>query len=103
MVEIMIKVKKAIQIHSKEDGVRIIEDKLCPSNDKLNQLKLDLWLDDFEGILIGDHLLDDTKKWTEFQNRYLDEFENKIELMDDILAKKKRRVKVTWISIFKGK
>jgi uncharacterized protein YeaO (DUF488 family) len=96
----MIKVKKAKQIHSKEDGVRIIEDKLCPKNDKMNQIKLDLWM---EGILIGDHLLDDTEKWSEFQNRYMDEFENKIELMDDILAKKKRRIKVTWISIFKRK
>lgn len=99
----MIKVKKANQIRSKEEGVRIIEDKLSPSKDTQNQLKLDLWMDDFEGTFIGDHFLDNSEKWAEFENKYLDEFENKIELMDDILEKKNERIKVTWISIFKRK
>lgn len=99
----MIKVKKANQIRSKEEGVRIIEDKLCPTKDNKNQLKLDLWIDDFDGNYIGDPFLDDSEKWAEFEKRYLDEFENKIELMDDILEKKRERIKVTWISIFKRK
>ncbi len=40
---------------------------------------------------------------SKFKSRYRDEFEDKIELMDNILANKKEKVKVTWISIFKGK
>jgi uncharacterized protein YeaO (DUF488 family) len=96
-------IKKSSQIHSKEESVRIIEDKLCPSKDNKEQLKLDMWMDDFEGTFIGDPFFDDNEKWTEFQDRYLGEFENKIELMDDILTKKKERIKVTWISIFKRK
>jgi uncharacterized protein YeaO (DUF488 family) len=98
----MIKLKKTGQIRSKEECVRILENKLSPLDDKGNQIKLNLWLDGLE-CEIEDMYFHDNEKWFKFKSRYRDEFEDKIELMDNILANKKEKVKVTWISIFKGK
>ena len=97
----MTKIKRANQIHCKNEGVKIIEDKLCPSKDMMNQSKLDRWIQDVETRIIGEGTLEDTEKWDEFKDRYKDEFEDKIELLDRIMAKKKKRVKVTWISVHK--
>ena len=97
----MTKIKRANQIHGKKEGVKILEDKLCPSKDKMNQSKLDLWIQDVETRIIGEGSLENTEKWDEFKDRYKDEFEDKIELLDRIMAKKKKRVKVTWISVHK--
>ena len=98
----MIKVKKTGQIRSKEECVRILEDKLSPL-DTRNQLKLNLWLEGVDCGEIEDIYFHDNERWSEFKSHYMDEFDDKIELMDNIMAKKKKRVKVTWISIFKGK
>jgi uncharacterized protein YeaO (DUF488 family) len=94
----MIKIKKANQIHDKEKGAKIIEDKLCLTKENINHSKLDQWIHEIE-----DWTLKDIEKWKEFKDRYKDEFEDKIELLDRIMDKKKEKVKVTWISIFKDK
>jgi uncharacterized protein YeaO (DUF488 family) len=99
----MIKIKRASQIHGKKEGVKILEDKLCTSKDRMNQSKLDQWLNEVETGVIGEWSVQDTGKWDEFKDRYKDEFEDKIELLDKIMAKKKERVKVTWISIINEK
>ena len=99
----MIKIKKANQIHDKEKGVKIIEDKLCLNRDNINHSKLDQWIHEIEDGEIEDWTLQDIEKWKEFKDRYSDEFEDKIELLDMIMLKKKEKVKVTWISIFKEK
>jgi uncharacterized protein YeaO (DUF488 family) len=99
----MIKIKKASQIHDKEKGAKIIEDKLCFTRESINHSKLDQWIHEIEDVEIEDWTLKDIEKWKEFKNRYSDEFEDKIELLDKIMDKKKEKVKVTWISIFKDK
>ena len=38
-----------------------------------------------------------------FKERYRDEFEDKIELLYKIMAEKRERVKVTWISMLRIK
>jgi uncharacterized protein YeaO (DUF488 family) len=96
-----IKTNKANQIHCKEESVKIIEDKLCASRDTMDQLKLDLWLYDVDEI--SGWSVHEPEKWDKFKNHYRDEFEDKLELMDEIMTRKKKRVKVTWISVFKRK
>jgi uncharacterized protein YeaO (DUF488 family) len=91
----MNKIKKANQIHDREKGAKIIEDKLCLALENINHSKLDKWIHEIED--------GDIEKWKEFKDRYSDEFEDKIELLDMIMLKKKEKVKVTWISIFKEK
>jgi uncharacterized protein YeaO (DUF488 family) len=99
----MIKIKKAKQIHDKEKGVQIIEDKLCLTRDNINQSKLDQWIHEIEDGEIEEWTLQDIEKWNDFKDRYSGEFEYKIVLLDKIMDKKKEKVKVTWISIFKEK
>jgi uncharacterized protein YeaO (DUF488 family) len=99
----MIKIKKAKQIHDKEKGVQIIEDKLCLTRDNINQSKLDQWIHEIEDGEIEEWTLQDIEKWKDFKDRYSGEFEDKIVLLDKIMDKKKEKVKVTWISIFKEK
>ncbi len=99
----MNKIKKANQIHNKEQGAKIIEDKLCLTRENINHSQLDQWIHEIEDNEIEDWTLQDIKKWKEFKDCYGNEFEDKIELLDRIMDKKKEKVKVTWISIFKEK
>ena len=99
----MNKIKKANQIHDREKGAKIIEDKLCLALENINHSKHDKWIHEIEDGEIEDWTLQDIEKWKEFKDRYSDEFEDKIELLDMIMLKKKEKVKVTWISIFKEK
>jgi uncharacterized protein YeaO (DUF488 family) len=99
----MSKIKKANQIHDKEKGAKIIEDKLSLTRDNINESKLDQWIHEIEEGEIENWTLKDIEKWKDFKDRYSDEFEDKIELLDRIMDKKKEKVKVTWISVFKEK
>jgi uncharacterized protein YeaO (DUF488 family) len=99
----MIKVKRAIQINSKEEGVKILEDKFSVSEDNMNQSKLDQWISEIENGEIDEWTDQDIEKWNGIKDRYIDKFEDKIELLDRIMANKKGKVKVTWISVFKEK
>ncbi|WP_048190156.1 DUF488 family protein [Methanobacterium sp. SMA-27] len=96
----MIKIKKASQILDKEEGAKILEDKIYPSQNKMEQLILDTWLDDI-GSKTRELSFNDNDKWIEFKDKYGDEFEDKLELMDSIMVKKKEKLKVTWIAVFK--
>jgi uncharacterized protein YeaO (DUF488 family) len=96
-------IKKADQIHDRVESARIIEDKLCVTLENLNHSKLDRWIHEIEECEIEDWKLKDLEKWKEFKDRYGDEFEDKIDLLDKIMDKKKEKVKVTWISVIKGK
>mgnify|MGYP001589223653 CR=1 FL=1 len=99
----MIKVKRAIQINSKEEGVKILEDKFCVSEDNMNQSKLDQWINEIENEESDEWTDQDIEKWNGIKGRYMDKLEDKIELLDRIMANKKGKVKVTWISVFKEK
>ena len=99
----MLKVKRVNQIHCKEEGVKILEDKFCLSDDNMNQSKLDHWINEIEKEKIEEWTVQDIEKWNGIKNRYMDKLEDKIELLDKIMAKKKGKVKVTWISVFKEK
>jgi uncharacterized protein YeaO (DUF488 family) len=96
----MIKIKKASQILDKEKGVKILENKKYPSQNRIKQLRLDVWLDNI-GSETKELFFNDNDKWTEFKDKYWDEFEGKLTLMDNIMVKKKDKLKVTWIAVFK--
>ncbi len=99
----MFKIKKISQIRDKQEGIIILEDKSYPFNDTGDQSKLGLWLEDIEKSEVEDWSLQDPERWNKFKNRYMDEFEDKIQVIDDIMGKKKDKIRVTWISVFKGK
>ncbi len=59
----------------------------------MNQSKLDQWIHEIENGEIDEWNYQDIEKWKDIKDRYMDKFEDKIELLDRIMAKKRERSK----------
>lgn len=93
----MIKIKREDQTLGRE-GLKTIEN-LFNSSENIFEESMIFDQDRFENN--GSKLFfKDSKKWNAFRQRYEDEFDNKIRLMDEIMSNKKGRIKVTWVSLF---
>lgn len=80
----MIKIKSVYKVPEKDDGFRILVDKLWPSGLSKDELKLDLWIKDIgpsNDIII---LLNNSEKWDEFRENYLDELKVKKDLIKQL-------------------
>lgn len=86
----MIKLKKTPQINTKADAMKEIEAKISSSE-----------LTKEEPQSNNEEWTDDPRRWKHFKERYEDEFEDKLNMMDSLMTKKRGKIKVTWISIFK--
>ena len=89
----MIKLKKTPQITVKTDSVKEIEAKLRAAEITNEE----------SGSDNEEWTKDDPQRWRMFKERYEDEFEDKLTMMDSLMTQKRDKIKVTWISIFKGK
>jgi len=88
----MIKIKKSNQTNLKAEALKELDEKLSSTQKK----------DDNDPIPEDvEEWTDDPVRWNGFKKRYEDEFENKMDLMDSIMTKKKEKLNVTWISVFK--
>lgn len=74
----MIKIKRVYKSFAKNDGFRILVDRLWPRGLTKDKAKVDLWLKD---IAPSDSLrrwfTHDSGKWKEFKKRYFQELEGK--------------------------
>jgi hypothetical protein len=86
----MIKLKKSPQINVKTEALKEIEAKLSSAE-----------ITKEDPISNNEEWTDDPHRWGMFKERYEDEFENKLNMMDSLMNKKRGKLKVTWISIFK--
>jgi uncharacterized protein YeaO (DUF488 family) len=86
----VVKIKRIYERASKDDGKRILVDRLWPRGIKKDDAKLDEWLRD---IAPSDSLrkwfAHDPKKWHEFKERYKKELKDKA----DIIARLEKDVK----------
>lgn len=93
----MIKVKRVYEEASKEDGFRILVERLWPRGLTKQQASIDLWLKDIapstELRKWFDH---DPKKWDQFRKRYLTELKQKKDLLK-FLKQKIKEGTVTFI------
>lgn len=73
----MLSVKRIYEPPAKDDGIRILVDRLWPRGLSKKEAMIDLWLKE---IAPGDSLRKwfghDPKKWDEFKKRYFDELKN---------------------------
>jgi uncharacterized protein YeaO (DUF488 family) len=87
----MLKVKRVYQAPAKEDGFRILVDRLWARGLTREKAKVDLWLKD---IAPSDALRKwyqhDPEKWPEFKRRYFSELKDKKEFLDLIQSKSKK-------------
>lgn len=87
----MINIKRAYEKAAKEDGWRILVDRLWPRGLSQEKAKVDLWLKD---VAPSDSLRKwfhhDPKKWTEFQIKYRQELAENERCINIIRESEKR-------------
>jgi len=93
----MIKLKRVYEAASRDDGVRILVERLWPRGIKKAALKLDTWLKD---VAPSDGLRQwfghEPKKWNGFRDRYFAELEANPQTWESV-ARAARRGRVTLI------
>lgn len=92
----MIKSKRVYEKPSRNDGYRILVDRLWPRRLSKEDVKVNEWLKE---IAPSDELrkwfMHDPKKWGSFQKKYQRELEKKSELLNKIKQIEKERKTVT--------
>jgi uncharacterized protein YeaO (DUF488 family) len=69
-----IRIKRAYEVPDREDGRRILVDRLWPRGLTKEKAKVDLWLKDLApSTELRKWFAHDPVKWAEFRSRYLDE------------------------------
>lgn len=100
----MIKIKRAYEPSSEDDGFRILVDRLWPRGVSKDKAHLDLWMKE---VAPSDDLRKwfshDSKRWNEFENKYNEELEDKNKFIKKIKDIEKDKGKVTLIYSAKDK
>lgn len=100
----MIKIKRAYESFSEDDGFRILVDRIWPRGVSKERANLDTWMKEIAPSNdLRKWFLHDPKKWNEFENRYKEELKGKSELIDKIKEIEKYQGKVTLIYSAKDK
>lgn len=80
-----IKIKRVYDPASKEDGIRILVDRLWPRGIKKTDLKLDIWLKEAApSTPLRKWFSHDPAKWGDFQKKYIKELEKNPEALEPI-------------------
>ena len=81
----MIKIKRAYEKPSKDDGYRILVDRLWPRGISKSKARIDLWLKEISpSNELRKWFSHDLEKWYEFKKRYHAELKNQKELLQKI-------------------
>ena len=87
----MIKLKRAYDSASKDDGIRFLVERLWPRGLKKTGLRLDAWLKDVApSTELRQWFSHDPAKWAEFQRRYFAELNAKPKAIEPILEADRR-------------
>lgn len=93
----MIKLKRAYEPPSKEDGERILVERLWPRGLTKSRAKIDLWMKDAApSAELRSWYAHDVKKWTEFRKRYRHELAQKKDSLQ-VLKEKSQGKTITFI------
>ncbi|CDG65141.1 MAG: hypothetical protein PWQ15_648 [Methanobacterium sp.] len=94
----MIQIKRAYDEVSKDDGFRILVDRLWPRGLSKEKLKIDLWLKEIApSIELRKSFNHDPDKWDWFRTRYKEELKEKSELVSNIKKLEEEKGKVTLV------
>jgi uncharacterized protein YeaO (DUF488 family) len=92
----MIKLKRAYEKHAKDDGERILVERLWPRGLTKQGAKIDLWLKDVApSAELRRWFGHDPDKWDEFRKRYQKELKDK----NDLIKLLKRKAKAGAITL----
>nr|WP_319372427.1 DUF488 family protein [uncultured Methanobacterium sp.] len=94
----MIQIKRAYQETNENDGFRILIDRLWPRGVSKEKLKIDLWIKEIApSSELRRSFGHDPNKWEDFEVKYLDELEEKSELLSQIKKLEEKQGKLTLI------
>lgn len=92
----MIKLKRVYELANKNDGYRVLVDRLWPRGLTKEKAKIDLWLKDIAPTTeLRKWFGHDPEKWIEFERRYKDELTYKKDLVDQLRQLEKKYKTVT--------
>lgn len=92
----MIKIKRSYEKPSKEDGYRILVDRLWPRGVSKDEAKIDLWLKEIApSNELRKWFLHDPKKWEHFKSKYRNELKEKTELIGELKKIEKEKKTIT--------
>ena len=87
----MIRLKRAYDSASKDDGIRFLVERLWPRGVKKDALRLDAWLKDVApSTELRKWFSHDSAKWVDFQRRYFAELKGKLESLEPIIEAARR-------------
>ena len=94
----MIKIKRIYDEPSKDDGYRILVDRLWPRGVSKEKAKIDLWLKEITPTdLLRKWYSHDPEKWPQFQEIYKDELKQRLDDLDKIKQIEKEKKIVTLV------
>jgi uncharacterized protein YeaO (DUF488 family) len=92
----MLRVKRVYDKPRREDGHRVLVDRLWPRGMKKEAAKIDLWLKEVApSNALRKSFCHDVEKWPEFQKRYRAELKEKKELLAQLRKIEKEHGKLT--------
>ncbi len=95
----MIRIKRIYETPARDDGFRILVDRLWPRGLSKDKTKVDLWLKDIAPSNdLRKWYAHDPKKWVEFKKKYFKELNNRKELVHQIF----KRVKEGMVTLLFG-
>ncbi len=87
----MLKVKRVYEKPSREDGIRVLVDRLWPRGLTKADAKIDIWLKEISpSDALRKWFNHDPAKWTEFKRRYSAELKGKKNLLETIREEARR-------------
>ena len=102
--DMMIKIKRAYEPSSEDDGFRILVDKLWPRGISKEKAHLNLWMKEIApSTELRKWFSHDPEKWKEFQNKYKQELKEKKDSIAKIKDIEKENSAVTLVYSTKDK
>jgi uncharacterized protein YeaO (DUF488 family) len=94
---VSIRIKRAYEEPAKNDGYRVLVDRIWPRGVKKEELKIDRWLKEIApSSELRKWFGHKTDRWPEFKDRYSKELDDKEELIRE-LAERARRGRLTLV------
>lgn len=88
----MVKIKRVYDPVSREDGKRILIDRLWPRGIKKEEAKIDEWIKEIAPTTdLRKWFSHDPAKWPEFRKRYINELKSKSDLVERLRSEAKKR------------
>ena len=92
----MIKIKRTYEKPSKDDGYRILVDRLWPRGVSKDEAKIDLWLKEISpSNELRNWFSHDPKRWEGFKSKYRNELKEKKELVEELKKIEKEKNIIT--------